>query len=179
MQIEQCGLSERVRVEFVATRVPESPVLEYTPTGKVPMLVLEDGTAIGEVRLICEYLDDLHDGPAFAPLTRTVEERALEGMAVGFNDGAAVWVREARRPSNEQAPGIVQQERARAQRCMIYLDTLALRPATDFTMCSILMPIWRLDYALPDFEWQSQLGRLAAWYETQVALPSFVDTLPE
>ena len=122
MQIEHCALQEHVEVQNVATRVPDSPVHKHNPTGKIPTLVVDDTHAIGEARLICEYLDGFHAGAPFAPTTRTLAERSFEGTVTGFLDGMAVWIREARRPTNEQAPSIIEQEHARALRCIQFLS---------------------------------------------------------
>ena len=110
MQILSRGLAERISVEPIATRVESSPLHAFNPTGKIPTLVLDDGTAISEARLICTYLDTLHNDTPFVHTVDTPQDRAIEGIAVGCLDGVAVWVREVRRPENERSPSILQQE---------------------------------------------------------------------
>ena len=42
-------------------------VLQVNPLRKAPALLLDDGSALLESRLICEYLDSLSDSPRFFP----------------------------------------------------------------------------------------------------------------
>ena len=38
------------------------------PLGKIPVLLLDDGQALYDSRVICEYLDTLHQGPRLLPI---------------------------------------------------------------------------------------------------------------
>lgn len=46
-----------------ATWERRSEYLAMNPTGKVPLLVEEDGSVIADSTVICEYLDELHPDP--------------------------------------------------------------------------------------------------------------------
>src|SRR5260370_28235141 len=48
------------------------------PRRVVPTLVLEDGTAIGEVAAICRYIEEIHPAPPL--LGETAKEKALVTM---------------------------------------------------------------------------------------------------
>ena len=60
----------------------DSPVPEYNPLGKVPVLVLDDGTALYDSRVIVEYLDNLSPVSRLLPAGRCrtgpVSGRAIE-----------------------------------------------------------------------------------------------------
>ena len=179
-QIELCGLADKVTFEIVATRVPDSPLHAHNPTGKIPTLVLADGTALSEARLICEYLDTLHSGAPFAPIGRRPHELAFEGLAIGFTDGASVWVREARRSSSEQSPSIIEQEHARAARCLEYFNNTPekLGPASTYAMCCILATLWRLQLSIGEFDWLTKYPNVADWYTRAVNTPAFAASAP-
>ena len=180
MQIALCGLTDQIEVRYIPTRVPDSPVHEHNPTGKIPTLVLDNGIALGEVRLICEYLDSRHDGAPFAAVERSLDERAFEGFSVGFMDGMAVFIREARRAEGEQSPSIIVGEEARAHRCLAYLEANPERlgPPTNYVMCCILVSMWRLRYSIPSFEWLAAYPAVAKWYAAACEAPHFVATSP-
>lgn len=180
-QIAVCGLAEQIEIEFVATRTPGSPVHEFNPTGKIPTLVLDDGTALSETRLICEYLDTLHDGPAFAPVLRTLTQRSFEGVVTGFLDGVAVWIREARRAPTEQSPGILGQEQARAHRCMAFFEAHPelLTAPTNYVMSCLMIGLWRLRYSIGEFDWPSMYPLLAKWFQQAEATPQFLSSSTE
>ena len=46
---------------------PSPEVAAHNPLGKIPALVLEDGTALYDSRVICEYLDGLSTGTRLFP----------------------------------------------------------------------------------------------------------------
>ena len=62
------GIGELVREVAVTVRTPENEVLNHSPTGKVPALVVDEGPDKGLVLLesspICEYLDTIGNAPA-------------------------------------------------------------------------------------------------------------------
>ena len=163
------------------TRVPDSPVHAHNPTGKIPTLVVDDNIAIGETRLICEYLDSLHDGRQFAPVERSLAERAFEGFAVGFTDGVAVWIREVRRPGDEQSPGIVLQETNRAVRCLTYLEQHPelLGDPENYAQCCLLVAVWRICLSVPWFEWRADYPHVAHWYDKATQVQAWLQTRPE
>src|SRR5215475_7471036 len=60
----ETGLADRLAVihrETSPTRRNEA-VFAVNPLGKVPVLVLDDGTALFDSAVICDYLDGLHGG---------------------------------------------------------------------------------------------------------------------
>lgn len=52
----ESGLADEVEHVKVVNRSPESPLLEYSPTGRAPTLVDGD-LVLGESRHVCAYLD--------------------------------------------------------------------------------------------------------------------------
>src|SRR5215218_2000760 len=65
------GLDERI--EEVTTNPHESPpaLLGVNPLSKVPALLLDDGTALFDSPVICEYLDSLGDARRLFPAAGT------------------------------------------------------------------------------------------------------------
>ena len=66
----EVGLADRIRTErvVVAANKPNADVMAVNPLNKIPTLVLDDGTVLYDSRVICEYLDTLHDGPKLFPV---------------------------------------------------------------------------------------------------------------
>jgi len=54
----------RVRIEFEKGEHKSPEFLKLNSLGRVPVLVLEDGTVISESVAICRYLEELHPEPA-------------------------------------------------------------------------------------------------------------------
>ncbi|WP_256973128.1 glutathione S-transferase N-terminal domain-containing protein [Nostoc sp. T09] len=93
-------LGDRIEMQKVTVRDPNSNLLNYNPTGKVPTLATDDGFILSETRIICVYLNH------FNPKIKLIADishaflQQLEGITGGFLDGIAVWVREIRRSRN-------------------------------------------------------------------------------
>ena len=61
----EAGLADRIDHVFTGVFLPIEPhaaVVGDSPLGKIPTLVLDDGTALYDSRVICEYLADLAPG---------------------------------------------------------------------------------------------------------------------
>src|SRR5271167_2401640 len=52
---------------FGESVLPKGEYLKINPLGRVPTLVLEDGRALPESEVICEYLEDVYPTPALRP----------------------------------------------------------------------------------------------------------------
>jgi len=52
---------------FHASAEAKGAYLEINPIGRVPTLVLDDGRALPESEVICEYLEDAHPEPSLRP----------------------------------------------------------------------------------------------------------------
>ena len=92
----ELGLMDRIEVVAADTTDPSEVLRQQNPLGKIPTLVLEDGTALFDSRVIVEYLDHLagrkllpSDGARFAQLR-------LQALADGICDAALLQVYEAR-----------------------------------------------------------------------------------
>lgn len=100
---------KRLDYELVLENVwaPETVIQESNPLGKVPCLVMEDGGAMFDSRVIVEYLDTLTPvGKLIPPNGRErAEVKCWEALADGVLD-AAVLVRLERtqRPQAQQSP---------------------------------------------------------------------------
>lgn len=162
-------------VELVQTTVRDqnSELLKYSPSGKVPALLLDDGQVLMESRLVCQYLDTFHHGQPFVAPADDVKALAVEALATSFCDGLAVWVRELRKDESLRSAQVIAHEAARAERCLKAFETQALQLeqrlgyGNGLLACALLM----LDNALP-LDWQQQYPALYQWWsEAKAQLP--------
>jgi glutathione S-transferase len=100
----EAGIADRLDVvhhETSPTRRNET-VYAANPLGKVPVLICDDGVALFDSIVICEYLDSLHDGPRLIPAEGRERFLALrlQAIAQGILDaGIAVRWDVERRPA--------------------------------------------------------------------------------
>lgn len=101
----EVGIADRIEVihhETSPTNRNEE-VFAKNPLGKVPVLITDDGQAIIESSVICEYLDGLHSGEKLIPRDQRARLTALrlESIADGMSEAGILARWEAvRRPEN-------------------------------------------------------------------------------
>lgn len=180
----ETGLAPRVAMDESTLRDPASTILPYNPIGRVPTLVLADGTVLTETLLILGYLDGLHDGAPLIPRGGSDGWRGVAelGRAMGMLDGIAVWNREMRRPEHERSPGVLALETTRANRAADAMqqevaagayagpiDAAQIALGCALGYCERRHTLWR---------WREGRPVLAAWFDALAARPSFAATVP-
>lgn len=170
-------LEVEVDVLVVPVRAEVDELLRYNPAAKVPSLELDDGVVLSETRLICDYLESRSSTSILAPVTNSIG-RQWEGMLTGFLDGVAVWIRELRRPVDEQSPSIIALEAQRCGRCLDYLEEhWHFRDELAYASILLVSTLQVLDLALP-VAWQLEQPKLFAWYQKLSATPAMQQTAP-
>ena len=105
---------KRIDFELVLTDVwdPNSELLKFNPLGKAPCLLLDDGTALYDSRVIMEYLDSVTPVGHLIPETtrQRIQVKRWEALADGVLDAAVAIVLEKKRaPQLQSADWIARQ----------------------------------------------------------------------
>lgn len=182
MAVIELGLQDRVSVEEATLRDPFSVLLPFNPVGRVPTLVLEDGTTITETTPVLMMLDSL-----VAPERRLLpgpdrpKSLAAYGRVLGMMDGIAVWNRELRRPPHERSPGVIALEALRAVRVADALErdvvagAFAAKDAAFLALVSLFGYCERRHTA---FTWRQGRPALSDLFDAAQARPSVAETVP-
>ncbi|MEH2111616.1 glutathione S-transferase family protein [Nostoc sp.] len=178
--ILELNLSNQIETQKVIARDPNSDLLNYNPTGKVPTLATDDGFILSETRIICAYLNHLNPEIKLVADISNGFLQQLEGITGGFIDGIAVWVRELRRAHSEQSSGVIEFERERALRILDYFEKISDKfdqtpKLAHITLASAL----GLEIRLPNLQWRQKYLKLANWYDEFSKLPSIQATKPK
>jgi glutathione S-transferase len=98
------GLSDRISVVEADTTNPDDPLRQQNPLGKIPTLVLEDGTTLYDSRVIVEYLDHFAGGGKLIPRSagKRFDVLRLQALTDGLCDAALIQVYEGRWRSEER-----------------------------------------------------------------------------
>ncbi|HET7881332.1 MAG TPA: glutathione S-transferase N-terminal domain-containing protein, partial [Acetobacteraceae bacterium] len=102
----ELGLAPQIETvrTVVGGTTPHHELMRDNPLGKIPTLVLEDGTIIYDSPVICEYLDTLHDGPKlFPPWPERLTALRRLALGDGMLDIALAWLGERFRPAERQS----------------------------------------------------------------------------
>lgn len=163
---------------------PNETVMQDNPLNKIPTLLLPDGTALFDSRVICEYLDGLHDGERLLPRERDAYFQALTWQALGdgFLDLLLLWRNWYldRGLAYDQAEDPYLATFAlKTQRILAALEAQADRlAATPFGLGHIAIgcALGQLDFRWSFLDWQARYPRLAQWYATFQQRPSVIAT---
>jgi glutathione S-transferase len=181
----ETGLRERLElVERKMSPVNPSPELNRdNPLGKIPCLVTDEGVVLYDSRVICEYLDGLHDGPRMFPSAGPARWRALRRQAEG--DGildAAVLTRYETflRPEERRWPEWIEGQKQKFRRALDALEGEAagFGDAVDIGTITIGCALGYLDFRYQEENWRAQRPRLAAWWERFAQRPAMARTAP-
>ena len=166
---------------------PDTAIHDFNPLGKVPCLVMEDGEAVFDSRVICEYVDTLSPvGKLIPPSGRErVEVRCWEALADGALD-AAVLIRleGTQRPPEQRCESWVARQRKKIDEALVAmsqgLGANAWCAGNRYTLADISVgcALGYLDFRMPEAEWREQHPNLARYFEKLSQRQSFVDTLP-
>jgi glutathione S-transferase len=179
-------LGVRDRLEVVRTVVggttPHVELMRDNPLGKIPTLVLEDGTVIYDSPVICEYLDTLHDGTKLFPAwpERLTALRRL-ALGDGMLDIALAWLGERFRPAEKQSAPHMALWQGKLRACVAALEQEADALAAsrfDIGHIAIGIALSYLDFRFGDLGWREGHPRLAAWHARFDARPSVVANPP-
>ena len=175
------GLDDRI--ERMATNPHVSPpdLLADNPLSKVPCLVTDDGLALFDSPVICEYLDSRGDAAPMFPPAAALRWRALKFQALG--DGmldAAVGRRgEQAKPQDEARATWIARQRAAVGRSLDLLEAEVPGAMVDIGTLSIACALGYLDFRFAAEPWRTDRPRLAAWFDAFSAEPGIARTVPK
>ncbi|MDR3525056.1 MAG: glutathione S-transferase [Acetobacteraceae bacterium] len=156
-------------------------IVAQNPLGQVPTAISDDGVALYDSRVICEYIDAAHGGSLFG--SGAARWRNLVDQSVG--DGildAALLIRyeNLARPAELKC---VDWEIGQYGKINSALDLLegraaALADRMDIGTITIGSALGYLDFRFAEFDWRTAHPALAAWFAGFASHPSMVATFP-
>lgn len=153
----------------VAMDRPNLDLLPDNPLSKLPTLVLDDGLALFDSSVICEYLDTLHDGACLFPAKGRERFVALQQQAFadGLLDVLLLWRQERNKPESQQRPEWLAAFKVKSTASLEALEKLAPRLRLDAIHIgdiAIACVLSYYDFRLPDLQWRDGHPALAAWH---------------
>lgn len=161
-------------------------VAEHNPLGKVPILIMDDGTTLYDSRVIVDYLDSAN--PVSRLMPEFNRERSMvkrwEALADGISDAATTIFLERKRPDSLQSTEWISRQQKKA---MLGLE-VAARDLGDkkwcegnvYTLADIALgcTLGYLSFRFPEMKWRMfpNLVRLVDMLEERT---SFIETAPK
>ena len=175
-------------MQIVDVAPADNPVNAHNPLGKIPTLVLDDGTALYDSRVIVEFLDSV------SPISRLIPEptrdrvavRRWESLADGVLDAGLLVRYESIRDKKEQSKGWCDKQLARMKRGMEQISKdLGERVhchADRYSLADIAVACcmgW-LDFRKPGgVDWRKDYPAVARHYDKMMERPAFAETIPK
>lgn len=176
------GLQDKI--EMVSLLPSDNPpeLVAVNPLGTVPALLLDNGKALCESPVICEYLDSLSAQNPLFPSENNArfEALALAALADGIMDAAVACVMEGRRPEEKRYTAWVERKEKAIMRTIAELAKYNFNENLTSNIGTInsAVALAYVDFRLPQLAWRSSYPALANWLENISKKQSFLATAP-
>jgi glutathione S-transferase len=153
------------------------------PLGKIPALVLDDGSVLIDSRVICEYLNNFGGGKFFPGMSLWKENsgrwKALgrQALADGIADAAVASIVEGRQPTPNQT--MIAHHMRAVEAGLNALERSKLADPPTIGEIAAGCALGYIDFRLKDFDWRAGRPNLAAWYEKFSQFKSMLATQPK
>jgi glutathione S-transferase len=182
----ELGLSDRIEtVDGMTTPMKPNPDLAgANPVAKLPTLVTDDGQALYDSRVICEYLVSEAGNETMLPARGPERWKALRDLAlvIGILDAGVLLRYElAYRPADLQWSDWKDGQRGKIDRALDELEhDMAALEGTNLVSIAAACALGYIDFRFPDHGWRASRPKLAAWYDDDWAKrPAMTATVPE
>jgi glutathione S-transferase len=158
---------------------------DANPVAKLPTLITDDGEALYDSGVICEYLAAEAGNQTMLPPTGPArwETLRLHALANGLLDAAVLRRYEAAmRPEEKQWADWVEGQRLKVARALDELERTADALGSEPTLGTIAVAcaLGYLDFRFADENWREGRPKLTAWFEDNWAnRPSMMTTAPQ
>lgn len=182
-------LEKKVEVDLELENVwaADSKIAQNNPLGKIPCLLLDDGEAIYDSRVIAEYADSL--SPVGKLIPEGGRERASvktwEALADGIEDAGILARLEATlRPAEQQSPVWIERQMGKVNQGLAQMSQQLGESAwchgNQMSLADIAVgcSLGYLLFRFPDISWQAQYANLDRLYQKLMQRPSFAETVP-
>jgi glutathione S-transferase len=180
----ELGLSDQIE-HLAAAAHPinrDLTIVAANPLGKLPALITDDGQALYDSRVICEYLNDLGKGnlqPSGAKRWAVLTEQALGD---GILDAALL----ARYEGFMRPEPLRWADWSKGQMAKIHsgIETIENQcgqwgDAIDIGKITLACALGYLDFRFASLEWRTQYPNTAAWHLKFNARASMQATMPK
>ncbi|MCO6417354.1 glutathione S-transferase family protein [Siccirubricoccus sp. KC 17139] len=174
------GIDGKLELWKVGTTDPA--LLPLNPLSKVPSLLTDDGVALYDSPVICEYLDSIGDAPKLFPAAGPSRWKALQLQALGDGilDASQPRRREVALPQDEGRKEYIALQQGKVARALDALEAEAdkLGLLTTIGEITVACALGYLDFRFPHEPWRPGHPKLEAWYAKVVELPPMAKTMP-
>jgi glutathione S-transferase len=177
----ELGLMDRIQVTLAAATptARNAELVQHNPLGKLPALVLDDGTALYDSRVIVEYLNTLAGGSLIAAGDGRWDTLVRQSLADGILDAALLMRYEvALRPQEFQWADWTRGQGEKIRGALRHFEATAdaWTGRVDLGTIALASALSYLDLRFPDLAWRDTSPALSSWQAAFNQRPSMIAT---
>jgi glutathione S-transferase len=182
MALALTGQSNNVRIELANTTDPSDSLRQQNPLGKIPILILQDVTALFDSTVIVEYLNEVEGRDTLIPKGQRIAVLRQQALADGLVDAAILQVYEKRfRPAEHHVQSWVDHQQGKVARTLDFMEQATSAPGTGVPHIGEIAQAVALGYQ--DFRfggtWRNTHPKLVTWLaDFAQRVPAFAETAP-
>ena len=181
---------KKLEYDFVLENVwsADTAIQQSNPLGKVPCLIMEDGGAMFDSRVIVEYLDTMSPVGKLIPGQGRgrAEVKCWEALADGVLDAAVVVrLERTQRPEALQSQAWIERHWGKVTAGMAAMSAglgdKLFCTGNQYTLADVAVgsALGWLDFRFPEFQWREEYPNLVRLFDKLSERPSFRDTVPQ
>lgn len=182
-KVNAVAIHHGIELDRVPTNPHESPaeLLADNPLSKVPCLVTDDGVALPDSPIICEYLDSIGTGEKLLPEHGLPRWNVLRVVALadGIMDAAVARRMASQHPQDEARGKFDARAKAAIDRALDALEAEDDAAPVTIGTVGAVCALGYLDFRFGHEDWRGSRPKLAAWYDRQLQLKPFSETKPQ
>jgi glutathione S-transferase len=183
-KVVACAIKRGIfdKIEQLKLGTTDPALLQYNPLSKIPTFITDDGMAIYDSPVICEYLDNVGSAPKLFPPAGPARWKALTQSALGDGilDASQPRRREIALPQDDGRKAYIELQQGKVKRAVDLLEKEAgaLGDLTTIGEITIGCALGYLDFRFANEPWRPGHPKLEAWYAKVVKLPPLAETMP-
>ena len=180
-KVMACAIARGIegQITIVPTSGEAAALSAVNPLGKLPCLVTDDGTALFDSRVICEFLDTVGDVfPMFPGHAARMRALRFQALGDGICDAAVLRRAEGNRPSEAARDQAIAVQAAKVARSLAALEADPPADHLDIGSISVACALGYLDFRFAHEPWRETAPLLSAWFAAMAQRPCLAQTQP-
>ncbi len=179
-----CAIARGIDGQLEKWSIPstDSAIYPLNPLGKIPTLIKDDGGALFDSPVICEYLDTIGAAAPLFPVAGPARWNALRLQALGdgIMDASQPRRREMGLPQDEGRIAYIELQQGKVARALDALEqeVSSFGKLSTIGEITVACALGYLDFRFASQPWRPGHPRLDAWYAEVVLLPALAQSMP-